>query len=73
MNAPIDQLRAWIAGLPTPSDELRELAFLLGDDDWRKIGAHPLWPVYVALFRAETGTDPRPDGLSVICECFDHY
>ncbi|MFJ1704414.1 hypothetical protein [Kitasatospora sp. NPDC088346] len=73
MTAPIDQLRDWSRELPPLSSELAELACLLGDDDRRKIGSHPLWPVFVALFRAETGAAPRPDGLSVICDCPEHY
>ncbi len=73
MTAMSDELGWQVSKLAILSNELKELACLLGDDDWRRIGAHPLWPVFVALFRAEAGVDPRPDGLSVICRCPEHY
>ncbi|MFJ6617212.1 hypothetical protein ACIQOW_06455 [Kitasatospora sp. NPDC091335] len=46
---------------------------MLGDQRSDEIEVHPLWPVYVALFRAELRTDPRPDEVSVICGCPSHY
>jgi hypothetical protein len=49
------------------------LACEMGDEHPDAVKAHPLWPVYAALFRAETGTAPDPRGLSVICDCPEHY
>ncbi|WBP89591.1 hypothetical protein [Kitasatospora cathayae] len=59
--------------MTNPSSELQDLACLLMDNDTREVRDHPLWPVYVALFRAEMGADPRPDSLSMICACPEHY
>ncbi|GAA4788237.1 hypothetical protein GCM10023329_44250 [Streptomyces sanyensis] len=72
-EAPIDLLRRWADSLPPVSDEVRELACEMGDTHSDDVPDHPLWPVYVALFRAETGADPKPDGLSVICDCAEHF
>jgi hypothetical protein len=45
----------------------------LGDEEPRKIGAHPTWPLFKTLFQAEAGTDPDPHALNVICECPAHF
>lgn len=68
-----DRHQRWADGLPPLSDELRSLACLLGDEEPRKIGAHPTWPLFKTLFQAEAGTDPDPHALNVICECPAHF
>ncbi|WKK21015.1 hypothetical protein QZH56_11810 [Streptomyces olivoreticuli] len=68
-----DRQRRWADSLPPLSDELRELACLLADEEARKIGAHPAWPLFKKLFQAEAGTDPDPAALGVICECPEHF
>ncbi|MCY0943501.1 hypothetical protein [Streptomyces antarcticus] len=65
--------RRWAAGLPLLSDELRELACLLADEEPRKTGAHPAWPLFKKLFQAEAGTDPDSAALGVICGCPGHF
>ncbi|WP_075735179.1 hypothetical protein [Streptomyces acidiscabies] len=67
-----DRQRRWADGLPPLSDELRELACLLADEEPRKIGAHPAWPLFKKLFQAEAGTNPDPFALGVICDCPEH-
>ncbi|MBD0839021.1 hypothetical protein [Streptomyces sp. TRM68416] len=68
-----DRQRRWAGDLPPLSDELQELACLLADEEPRKIGAHPLWPLFTGLFRAEAGTDPDPAALGVVCDCPEHF
>ncbi|MFK0289989.1 hypothetical protein ACIQU6_05800 [Streptomyces sp. NPDC090442] len=63
----------WADSLPPLSDELRELACVLADEDPDKVSVHPLWPLFLGLFQAEAGTDPDPAALGVICECPEHF
>ncbi|MGW2230172.1 hypothetical protein [Streptomyces formicae] len=65
--------RRWVDALPSLSDELRELACMLGDEDPRTIGAHPAWPLFKKLFQAEAGTHPDPAALGVVCDCPEHF
>ncbi|WP_434593581.1 hypothetical protein [Streptomyces sp. A5-4] len=65
--------RRWADGLPSLSDELRDLACLLADEEPRKIGSHPAWPLFKELFQAEAGTAPDPFALGVVCECPQHF
>ncbi|MFF4530038.1 hypothetical protein ACFY1P_12255 [Streptomyces sp. NPDC001407] len=65
--------RRWADSLPSVSDELRELACVLADEDPENIGTHPLWPLFSELYRAEAGCDPDPAALGVICECPEHF
>ncbi|WHM37402.1 hypothetical protein [Streptomyces sp. BPTC-684] len=68
-----DQKRRWADSLPAISDELRELACLLGDESYKTVKAHKVWPLFEALFRAETGTDPDHEALNMICNCPVHF
>lgn len=68
-----ERQRRWADNLPPLSDELRELACLLGGEETRRIGVHPLWPLFSELFRAEAGCDPDPTALGVICGCPEHF
>ncbi|MFD9477432.1 hypothetical protein [Streptomyces nojiriensis] len=68
-----DSQRRWADSLPPLSDELTQLACVLADEEGWRIGAHPLWPLFVELFRAEARCDPDPAALGIVCGCPEHF